>query len=178
MKSTLMKTTVEARRRNKRRIWIPLMMVLLVAAGGLGYYFWNQKTTVTADAAGTTYNTTTVRQGSIVISATGSGTLLAGKERSLAFTSEGTVAEVNVQVGDIVEEGAVLATLTADDIDELQTSTLSAQQDLISVQTELKTLQSGAATNLAQAQLDLLAGKRSCYGCKVRYCERGLGALR
>lgn len=164
---------IEARRRNKRRIWIPLVIVLLVAAGGLGYYFWNQKTTVTADAAGASYNTTTVRQGSIVISATGSGTLLAGKERSLAFTSAGTVAEVNVQVGEIVEEGTVLARLAADDINELQASTLSAQQDLISVQTELKTLQNGAAASLAQAQLDLVSAKEAVTDAKSAIVKEG-----
>ncbi len=83
------------------------------------------------------------------------------------------MGEVNVQVGDIVEEGAVLATLTADDIDELQTSTLSAQQDLISVQTELKTLQSGAAANLAQAQLDLVTAKEAVTDAKSAIVKEG-----
>jgi multidrug efflux pump subunit AcrA (membrane-fusion protein) len=173
MKSTLMKSALQARRRNNKRIWIPIILVLVLAAGGLGYYYWSQQTVATAEAAGTTYNTTKIRQGSITISATGSGTLLAGKERSLAFPSSGTVAEVNVQVGDVVEEGAALASLSADDIADLQASLQTAQQELTTAQKTLQDLKDGAAANLAQAKLDLVTAQDKVTSAKSSLVKEG-----
>ncbi|WP_347070637.1 biotin/lipoyl-binding protein, partial [Escherichia coli] len=52
--------------------------------------------------------TTTVRKGSITISISGAGTLVAGAEKDLSCSTSGTVAELNVGVGDVVRKGDVL----------------------------------------------------------------------
>jgi len=59
-----------------------------------------------------------VRQGDLVITASGSGTLVPADDVSLGFTSSGVLAEVLVEVGDQVEEGDVLA--RQDDLDARQ----------------------------------------------------------
>ena len=74
--------------RRAKKIWIPLMVVVLIAAGLAGYYYWTQQNVSTAEAAATsTFNTSQVRQGSITISASGSGKLVAAQEKNLAFST-------------------------------------------------------------------------------------------
>ena len=59
-----------------------------------------------------------MRQGDLVITASGSGTLIPADDVSLGFTSGGVLAEVLVAVGDQVKEGDVLA--CQDDLDAHQ----------------------------------------------------------
>ena len=53
--------------------------------------------------------TSTVRQGDLVVSATGAGTVIPAQEVQLGFPSSGVLKELNVQVGDKVEAGTILA---------------------------------------------------------------------
>src|SRR5690242_4185187 len=100
-----MKTKSKNKRVIAKKIWIPLLVVLLAAAAGFGYYTWQQKTTAAADTASSSYKTSTVKKGSISISVSGSGTLIAGQSSDLSFPVSGTLAKVNVQVGDLVKKG-------------------------------------------------------------------------
>lgn len=154
-----MKSTTKSKRANARKIWIPILVVLLLAAGGLGYFYFTQKTAATAQAASTGYKTTTVRKGSLTISVSGSGTLVASQSNDLSFSTTGTVASVKVQVGDQVKKGDVLAQL--DHLDQLQAAVNSAQQDLTTAQQALDTLKASAAANLANAQITLATAKKA-----------------
>jgi RND family efflux transporter MFP subunit len=144
---------------NSRKIWIPIVVILLLAAVGGGYYYWTNKTVSTAQAATPTYKTAQVRRGSISLSASGSGTLVANTENQLTFSTSGTVAKVNVQVGDQVKKGQALAQL--DNLDQLQAAVNSAQQDLISAQQALETFKQGAPANLANAQLAVSTAQKA-----------------
>lgn len=170
-----MKTMSRQKSINKRskskRVWISIVIVLLVAVGAAGYFYWSQQSTTTAEAAEETYNTSQVRQGSIMISVNGSGTLTAGQERDLAFSASGTVAELNVEVGDVVEKDQVLAVL--DNLTDLQAEVNTAQRDVISAQLDLDTLKGNAAANLANAQLDLIDAKEAVADAQAGVVQKG-----
>jgi HlyD family secretion protein len=166
-----MKPMSKNNRAKSRRVWISLILLVLMAAGGFGYYFWNQQNTAQQTADNTGFNTTQVRQGTISISASGSGTLAAGKESPLSFSASGTVAKLNVQVGDQVTEGQVLAQLG--NLDELQENVNSAQQDLVAAQQELATLQQNSSANLANAQIKLIDAKKAVDDAKSAVVQEG-----
>lgn len=128
-------------------------LVLVLAAAGFGYVYWNQKNTAATAATTQSTYTSVVKRGSIILSASGSGTLVAGKQSDLSFPVSGEVAEVDVKVGDKVEEGQVLAKLK--DLSTLQASLASAELALNTAQKALEDLKNSASVNLANAQLTL-----------------------
>jgi HlyD family secretion protein len=87
--------------------WIALVVCLL-SAGGLIYYKTVHQPAQAASQA-SAIQTATVRQGDLVISATGTGTLTATEEVELAFTAGGEVIRIPVKSGDEVEAGQLLA---------------------------------------------------------------------
>jgi RND family efflux transporter MFP subunit len=70
-----------------------------------------------------------------------SGTVTSSKDANLGFQIGGAVAYVGVKTGDIVEQGRVLATLSAGDA---QASVLQAEASLSNAQAVLEQLQQGA----------------------------------
>ncbi|MBN1400878.1 MAG: HlyD family efflux transporter periplasmic adaptor subunit, partial [Anaerolineae bacterium] len=132
-------------KRSKRPILVLALVILLAAAGGAYYYYTN------AHAAPTTqteeeFQSTRVRRGDLVISATGAGTVIPSIEVDLSFGSEegtsvsGTLTEMNTQLGAQVKVGDVLARI--DD--------LAARKTVASAQLQL-----------AKAEQDLEAARQS-----------------
>lgn len=97
--------------------------------------------------------TTVVREGDLVLYASGSGTLIAGEEIELGFGTGGTVAELYVAAGDVVTAGDVLAVQA--DQEELEATVASDQLAVIDAQEALDALYEDAELAAAQAQLDL-----------------------
>src|SRR4030065_1661219 len=91
----------------KPLFWI-VIIVILAAAGG-GYYYYRQPTTSAEAASAAPLQTATVKRGSLVISASGTGSVITEHETQLGFEYSGVLAQVNVAVGDQVKEGDVLA---------------------------------------------------------------------
>lgn len=155
MKSIRPLVSQKAKKRNFwRRSWPWLVLIALLAGGGAGWYFLagpgSQKARFTAMAqGGSVLLTTTVQRGDIQVAATGSGTLEAGQEVDLSFSTSGTVAELNVKVGDQVEVGEVLARLG--NAEDLEANLATAQLDLLEAQQSLKGLQTNASVSMAQA---------------------------
>jgi HlyD family secretion protein len=150
----------KAKKQKRRNLLVLIVVVLLAAGGATGYYFWKQQTTaVQAQSSSSDLKTTQVRQGDLVISALGSGTLVAGETADLNFPVSGTVATLNVKVGDEVEEGQVLAVL--DDLESLQAKVNTAQLDLITAQNTLEDLKNNSGETLGQAQLDLADAQKA-----------------
>jgi len=83
-----------------------------------------------ADAAAETLQTSTVKQGDLVISASGTGVYVAKGTASLGFGSSGQITEVNVAVGDLVEKGQVLARM---DDTAAQTAYKQAHRNLLNL---------------------------------------------
>ncbi len=129
-------------------IWVALGAIVM-AAGSFGYY---RLVYVPAQSATEPQmQTATVRQGDLVISATGSGTLIARKAVDLAFSTGGTVTEVDVKVGDQVKVGDPLAKV--DDADA-QIQYAEAKRSLADL-TSASAIAS-AQSDVASAQSDLI----------------------
>lgn len=148
----------------KPLFWI-LVIVLLAAAGG-GYYYYH-KTTTTAEAASTTpLQTTTVKRGNLVISASGTGSVITMHEVQLGFETSGVLMKLNVTAGDQVTAGDVLAEMqSSDSATTIQAKLTSAQLSILQAQQNLDDLNSTTTnnvtlaqtqSNLAQKQLDVI----------------------
>jgi multidrug efflux pump subunit AcrA (membrane-fusion protein) len=140
-------------RLRSRTLQIALAALVLVAAGG-GYWYYRSVYLPGAQTSTEPVQTATVETGSIVLSASGTGTLISSSEWQLGFEGTGTLTELNVSVGDHVQEGDVLAKI--DDT--------SAQQQLQQAQLNLAALTgpeavASAQQALATAQNDLKSAK-------------------
>ncbi|MBN1439391.1 MAG: HlyD family efflux transporter periplasmic adaptor subunit [Anaerolineales bacterium] len=128
---------------------------LLVIVGGVGAYArWKAVQTPAASQADA-LQTAVVQRGDLKIFASGTGTLIAGGEATFGFSESGTVAEVLVQVGDVVDAGQALARL--DDA--------SAQRQLLQAQRALAELTSPTA--VAAAKLALAEAKVNLVNTKA-----------
>jgi len=134
---------------HKRNFWyiVGSVLIVLIMAGGYLYYQSAQQKSKSAAAARSSLQTATVRQGSIVISASGTGTVVAAATANLAFSNSGssssanaTLTKVNVTVGDQVKAGEVLA----------QEDNTTQTQALAQAQLNLAQLTSPAAIATAQ----------------------------
>jgi len=123
---------------------------LLLAGGGFTYYkLGMQPAAPNSQTNGQTPQTAAVRKGSLEISTTGSGTLVAAAEKDVSFSVSGVVGAVYVKVGDQVKEGALLAELT--DLEQLEADVASSKVALLTAQKELQDLYKNADVALADA---------------------------
>jgi multidrug efflux pump subunit AcrA (membrane-fusion protein) len=134
--------------KSKSVLWIVIIIAVLAIAGGAYAYYSAVYVPAQETAEDEPVQSTTVRRGNIVISATGAGTVIPTTETELAFGAGGVLSELLVQVGDDVLAGDVLARL--DDTD--------AQQALAN--TELQLLQAtmqmdGTATETGVSYNDI-----------------------
>ena len=89
--------------------WTMAAVAVLLAAVGYLYYTRFIATSLPADNAQA--QTGVVRRGDLIVSASGSGTLIANSAATFGFNASGQVAAVNVKVGDQVQAGQVIAQL-------------------------------------------------------------------
>ena len=92
-----------------------------------------------------------MERGTIRVSIDGSGSLAANDEVALAFSAGGEVAEVLVEVGDVVQVGDVLARL--DDADAREAVT-NAELQVAQAELNLALTQAEVELGLSQANLD------------------------
>ncbi|HBY99069.1 MAG: efflux RND transporter periplasmic adaptor subunit [Ardenticatenaceae bacterium] len=95
--------------RNKRP-WLFALALCLAIASGYVYYRTSRVSAQTGEAP-EELQTATVRVGSLVVSATGAGTVIPATQIDLSFQQSGTVAEVLVKVGETIKAGQALARL-------------------------------------------------------------------
>ena len=139
--------------------WIlPAAAIVVVAAGVGGYLIWKQANTAQA-ASGSTLNTALVRTGDLTLSASGSGTLVAGQQADLSFPIAGEVGAVHVRVGDSVTKGQVLAELA--DTSALEANLAAADLNLKLAQKTLDDLSLNAPVALAEAQVALVTAQEN-----------------
>lgn len=166
-----MKERNKHQKNNRKKIIIVLFIFLAVAAGST-YYFKDQIFRTDNQTTEPGYQTTQVKLGNLVIAASGTGTLIGGKETDLKFTASGTIATINAQVGDLVTEGQELATLA--DVSELRTNVTLAELDLKSANLTLEQVKNSGPTNLANAQLALAQAKEDLTSAQADLRSAGL----
>src|SRR3972149_4442309 len=97
----------------KKKVWIVLGgLVALVVIG----FVVVRTTAPSASAQGTTAQLGRVTQATLSQTVDSSGSVTPESEVALSFGASGTVSKVNVQPGDRVKKGAVLAELDTTDI--------------------------------------------------------------
>lgn len=148
----------------KRSIWIGVILAVTLVIGGAYVYFTAQTARAQSADTSSAVQTAPVRQGDILISATGAGTVIAATEVVAGFPSGGTLDSLLVQVGDQVAAGDLLAQL-----DDTAAQETLAQAELQLAQAVMRTdgtqtaagvsyndlLLEQARTNLEQAQQNL-----------------------
>jgi len=100
----------------KKVFWIGLIVVLALAGGG-GYAYYTYVYLPGQEPVEPVIATAQVSRGDLVVSVSGSGTLVPASEADLGFETGGYLDEVLVEVGDRVQEGDVLARLETDDLE-------------------------------------------------------------
>jgi len=130
----------------KKRLWPAYAALGLLVVTGLSFLAW-RPAAVSADQP--VYQTTPARRGDLSQTTTGSATLAAGKTVDLGFSVSGSLAERNVQLGDRVAAGQVLAVLN--EMDELKINLQNKEIALKTAQKNLEDLLAGGDQSLAQA---------------------------
>ncbi len=139
-------------RSNRRWIGIGIAIALLVGIPASVYLLaFNEPSE--SNGAEEELQTAIVRQGDLVLFASGSGSLVPGREVDLRFGANGPVAELNVQAGDVVEAGDVLA--VAGDQEKLVASVASDELALLDAQEAFDAIFEGADLNAAETLLAL-----------------------
>ena len=137
--------------KNKKAFWIILIAVVVITAGGYGIYTWTSpEETETEETA--EVQTAVSREGDLVVSASGAGSVIASIEVNLGFDESGTLTELLVGVGDKVETGQVLARLDTEKSEaEIALSVAQAQLDLLNAQQALDEIFDSEEMDAAEA---------------------------
>ena len=131
-----MKKRVSEFYRSKRKLAIGLTTGVLVLVVLLGILLGNSS----GESNGTTYTPVKVTRGTITQTIDAVGNIEAVPSAVLNWKTSGVVGSVNVKIGEQVNEGDVLATLVDSSVDS---SILTAQNDLLSAKLSLETLKAG-----------------------------------
>ena len=134
-----------------------IVAVLVVVTGGGGYLYYNKTQAAPQTSTESEVQTATVRKGNLIISASGTGSVVSAAEVKLSFKSSGQLTELNVAVGDEVNTGDILATLESTESSATLAAQLSsAELAVIKAQKTLDELKAGTdAVTLAQAEVNL-----------------------
>lgn len=126
----------------KRILWT----ILALAVVGAAAFFWFNGRTQAAD--GTTYQTETVRRGTLTASVGATGTVRAGQSALLTWQTGGRVESVQVVIGQAVSQDEILASLAQTSLSQ---GIILAEADLVNAQKNLDDL---LDSTLAQAQAE------------------------
>lgn len=138
----------------KLKMWQAITVVVVLVGSGAGTYQWRHSAKSSAVAL-LPANTqlATAQLGNVVNAVTASGTMSFTNSSDLTFGSSGTVAKVNVVIGDSVKKGQSLASI---DTADLQRAVTQANVNLTTAQTNLTNLQElYTADDLAKAKASL-----------------------
>jgi HlyD family secretion protein len=144
--------------RTSRLTLIITVLVVLAAAGWLGWHYY---TAASKKSGG--YTTATAASGNIQVTVSASGNVIAVQSVALTFKSQGYVQSCNVNLGDLVASGQILATEQTSD---LQASLDQAEASLQSAQANYNKLLSTESQEVAQAQAQVDQAKTALADAK------------
>ena len=135
---------------NKSRLRIlTINLVIVVAIASVGYWGYSS---LHPKAAAASLSTVTVTRGDVSATVSSSGTVVSPSDIALAPTTTGTLAKLNVKVGQSVKAGQVLAQM---DTTSLKTAVAQSQSSLIQAQANLTNAQNSANTSAATNAITL-----------------------
>lgn len=126
--------------KNKKWIWIGTgaACILMISLAIVLLVTPNKKEAVSAPVQ----QTTKVVKGSIMVSVSGSGSVISTNSESVRTKDEGKVKEVLVKAGELVKKGQALLTFEGEDLSDSleskQTSLESQKMDLLDIQAQYK----------------------------------------
>lgn len=134
-----------------RRKWIFLAVLIVVAVAGFVGYQWLHRSS--ADQANQpALQTAVARRGTLVVSASATGQVIAPDEISLGFDQSGTLSDLLVKVGDKVKAGDVLARMdTGNSEQDVALALAEAQLNVVTAQQNLDDLYANADSDAANA---------------------------
>ena len=145
---------------SKRKFWIPVLVIVGIIGGGSAWLITSGMLSVgtkSSEEATPSYQTSLVHQGDLTISATGTGSLVAGTSVDMSFSTEGIVQELLVKAGDKVSKGTKLASMN--NAKSLEAQVAANELTLLEAKKTLNDLQSAKDVNLAQSYQDMLTAQ-------------------
>jgi len=137
----------------KKWVWV---IIGLAAAAVIGYFVYTNINKAKTDAAGM-YQTTPLERGEFTAIVGATGTVRANQSTNLTWQTSGRIASINVEIGDAVSEGEILAELEKDSVSQ---NIILAQSELVSAKRALDQLQNSEVAK-AQAQLTLAQAEKA-----------------
>ena len=134
----------------KRKYWIIGIILVVLVAGYFVYRSLIQKNA--AQAAASSVETAKVEKGTLTITIDATGKVRSAQNAVLNWGTSGTVEKVNVQTGQTVKAGDVLATLAQNSLPQ---TVITAHADLQSAQQALDDLYTQAETNKTTAMKNI-----------------------
>ncbi len=136
----------------KRRVIIIAILLILAVLGFFGYRQYRQA----QGASGSQYQTVELNRGDLTASVGATGTVRANQTAILTWQLTGQVAEVGVEVGNLVQPDQLLASL---DEKSLPQNVILARADLVAAQRDLDQLLNSDVAR-AQANQTLVAAQK------------------
>lgn len=140
-------------------------ILLVVAMIGVAVAWTNQTATAQAKSAP---QTTTAQRGNLTASVSGSGTIAAESTVDLSFQTSGTIKNVLIAEGAVVQANQSLAEL---DDRTLQAEVISAQAKLASARAKLSKTQAGASAEERAAAQAALTSAQAAYDNALKDAE-------
>jgi len=132
-----------------RTTLVVVVLAAVIVATGIGVYFIVRPATASQDSSAQQL-TTVVRQGTVSSTVTASGSIQPVRTVDASFGVSGTVATVDVELGETVTAGQKLGTLDTTDLRKAVTSAYNnlsdAKADLAAAQTALSEAKAAAAS--------------------------------
>lgn len=143
----------------KKTANIFITIILLIAVIGGMWYF--AQTPAAEETSALALQTTKVRTGDLVVSATGAGTIVPAAQVDLSFQTNGVLAAMDVAVGDAVTAGQMLGRLEENAQAEADFQALFSPQGLL--QAEVAASDAEIALTAAQNDWINLVGEEAWY---------------
>lgn len=142
-----------------------------VSGGVLLYFLLRMTAFAAADADAQPYQVAIVRRGDLISTSSGTGQLVAGNQISLSFSKGGTLAQLNVQVGDRVSAGEVLASI--EEVHQLELTVATLEVVLKTARKDLEDLYQNSEVTLAKARQSLAEAEAAYEAAKNSLIHRG-----
>ncbi|MGD0006890.1 MAG: efflux RND transporter periplasmic adaptor subunit [Anaerolineaceae bacterium] len=137
-----------------KKIIIPIVIIALAVGGYFGYRYYQSRQAATKTA---TYQTSPITRGSLIAQVSETGVVSTNQTATLTWNTSGTIAAINVKIGDKVAKNQILGSL---DINTVPNNILLAQTNLATDQKALDNLLN-SNTTMAQAQSTLATAQQA-----------------